>query len=317
MSDHLYTPSRAVLCFESFKEVALYFDRVVPINMGRSRGTGTDLLMGYPEEIPSKVLGHLLTGKEGSLNDNGHASRMMHLGPLWVDFATQVKPYARLFGSSSRERLDDDPDLREQYEKLQMQYFRNAVAPGAIPVREAFRNYACSLGFERFSVALPSSCIESGENLDPCVTLSRLNLIDGNGADWLQILEVRKDDQSYRKLSRLRLFMHKNYSAQPFSYIEDDVLRIVEDYEQTTKKFGFKTTLSTLSMLLDAKNIHASLGAGLVAGIFGGPVIGAGAAACIEVGKIAVSIAEKRHEMNDWKAGHDLAYIFETKEKLS
>ncbi|HIC46591.1 hypothetical protein [Methylophaga sp.] len=84
-----------------------------------------------------------------------------------------------------------------------------------------------------------------------------------------------------------------------------------------TKKFGFKTTLSSLSLLLDAKAIQASAGAGLVAGLFGGPLIGLSAAAAIEVGKIAVNIAEKRHDLKDWQSGHELAFIFDTKKALS
>ena len=84
-----------------------------------------------------------------------------------------------------------------------------------------------------------------------------------------------------------------------------------------TKKFGLKTTFSSLSLLLDAKALQASAGAGLVAGLFGGPLIGLSAAAAIEIGKIAVNIAEKHHDLKDWQSGHELAFIFDTQKALS
>lgn len=166
-------------------------------------------------------------------------------------------------------------------------------------------------------MVLPNDQGGSSSQSDPSITLSRLNLIDANEADWRQIIEIRKDVHSHRKLARLRLFVHSNYSGRSFAYIEDDLSRRLDEYEQVTKKFGFKTTLSSVSMLLDAKALQTSAGAGLIAGLFGGPIAGLSAAAAIEVGKIAVHIAEKRHELKDWKAGHELAYIFETQRRFT
>lgn len=38
MSNNEYCPSTTALCFENFKEAALYFEHVLPLNMGRMRG---------------------------------------------------------------------------------------------------------------------------------------------------------------------------------------------------------------------------------------------------------------------------------------
>ena len=78
-----------------------------------------------------------------------------------------------------------------------------------------------------------------------------------------------------------------------------------------------KTALSSLSLLLDAKARQASAGAGLIAGLFGGPLIGLSAAVVIEIGKVAVNIAEKNHDLKTWQSGHELAFIFDTKKTLS
>lgn len=318
MANDGYSPSSTVLCFENFKEAALYFDRVLPLNMGRMRGDSNigDILIGYPEEIPSAAISHLIDGIEGNTVTYSHATRVMEFtANRWVEFAKMVEPYARLWSPDAR-RPDDDR-LRNEYRKLQKAYFSDVSIPGVTSVREAFRSYASGIGFERFCVAMTPTTEELGSQRDPSITLSRLSLVDATQAEWRQIIELRKDVQSHRKLARLRLFIHENYADCSFSYIEDDLSRRIEEYEQVTRKFGLKTTLSSLSMLLDAKALQTSAGAGLVAGLFGGPLVGLTTAAAIEIGKIAVNVAEKHHELKDWQSGHELAFIFDAKKALS
>jgi len=318
MSNADYRPSSTVLCFENFKEASLYFDRVLPLNMGRMRGDSTigDILVGYPEEVPSAALSHLIDGIEGNTVTYSHGTRVMELTVnRWIEFAKEVEPYARLF--SKDHRHPDDIDVRNQYRRLQEAYFADASIAGVIPIREAFRRYAKGIGFDRFCVAVPSETGTDGSQCDPSITLSKLNLVDANEAEWRQIIELRKDTESHRKLARLRLFIHKNYANSSFAYIEDDLSQRIEEYERVTKKFGLKTILSSLTLLLDAKALQTSAGAGLIAGLFGGPIVGLSAAAAVEVGKIAVNIAEKHHDLKDWQSGHELAFIFDTKKALS
>lgn len=318
MANDNYHPSSTVLCFENFKEASLYFDRVLPLNMGRMRGDSTvgDILVGYPEEVPSAALCHLIDGIEGNTVTYSHATRVIEFtANRWVEFAKEVEPYARLWSADPR-RADDDY-VRNQYRKLQEAYFEDASISGTTPIREAFRRYAKGIGFDRFSVAIPSTAESVGNQCDPSITLSKLNLVDASQAEWRQIIELRKDTESHRKLARLRLFIHKNYANSSFAYIEDDLLMRIDDYERVTKKFGLKTTLSSMSLLLDAKALQASVGAGLVAGLFGGPLAGLSTAAAIEIGKIAVNITEKYHDLKDWQSGHELAFIFDTKKALA
>ena len=233
----------------------------------------------------------------------------------WVEFAKEVEPYAKLWSPDPKRPNDDE--VRNQYRKLQEAYFADASISGIAPIREAFRRYAKGIGFDRFCVAVPSAAGTGGSQSDPSITLSKLNLVDASQAEWRQIIELRKDIESHRKLARLRLFIHKNYADCSFAYIEDDLSQRIEEYERVSKKFGLKTTLSSLSLLLDAKALQASAGAGLVAGLFGGPLVGLSAAVAIEIGKVAVNIAEKHHDLKAWQSGHELAFIFDTKKTLS
>src|SRR5665647_433395 len=235
MANDKYSPSTTAVCFENFKEAALYFDRVLPLNMGRMQGDPDvgDILVGYPESVPSAALSHLVDGVEGNTITYSHATRVIELfGVKWGEFARQAEPYAKLWFPDHRN--GEDQNVEDEYRKLQKAYLADASVGDGPSVRQIFHDYAESLGHGEFCVVLPATQECAGSQSDPSITLSRLNLIDATQADWRQIIEVRKDVQSHRKLARLRLFIHNNYSGCSFSYIEDDLSRRLEEYEQVT-----------------------------------------------------------------------------------
>jgi hypothetical protein len=313
-----YQRADVVLCFDGFKDASLYFDRVLPLNMGRMRGDPEvgDILVGYPEEVPSAALSHLVDGIEGNSKTYSHATRIIEFtAERWADFARKAQPYASLWASRSGKR--DEGEVRLQYEKLRTAYLSNEEVAGHPPVRAIVHDYAKALGFESFCVAVPDGKSSAAANTDPALTLSQLQLVDTAFADWRQIIELRKDKQSHQRLIRLRLFMHANYAGKSFAFIEDDLARRIEEYGTAARKHGFRTALSSLTLLLNAKDLHCAMGAGLVAGLFGGPLVGIGAGVAVEVGKVAVHIAERAHEMREWWAGHELAYIMEARIALS
>jgi len=318
MNELSYQRAKTVVCFESFKSAALYFDRVVPVNLGIVKGDPEygDILMGYPEWIPSAALAHLIDGMEGDTKSYSHADRIMRIfSTQWPDFARQVSPYAKLWASNRKGGLPEY-EVNQEYQKFQNAYFENSTIVDVKPIRQIVKEYASSVGFRSFCVAVNSENTNQVAHSDIGITLAQLNLIDAQSADWRQIIEVRKDKKSRQKLIRLRLFIHQNYSNRSLAFIEDDILRRVDEYEQVSKKFGLRTTISSLSMLLDAKSLQASIGSGLAASLFGGAVVGATTAAIVEIGKIILHIGEKRHDMRDWQLNHDFAYIFHTKKKL-
>ena len=318
MPEIAYQRSDAILCFENFKEAALYFDRVLPLNMGRMRGDPDvgDILVGYPEEVPSAALSHLVDGIEGNSKTFSHATRIMEFtAERWVEFARKAEPYARLWASHTGER--DELTTKLQYEKLRNSYLSNEEVPGHKPIRAIFQEYAQSLGFQHICVAVPANKSQATLNTDPSLTLAQVRLVDAASADWGQIVELRKDKDSHHRLVRLRLFMHSNYAGKPFTFIEDDLARRIEDYEASARKHGLRTVFSSLTVLLNAKDLQASVGAGLIAGLFGGPLVGIGTGVAVEVGKVAVHIAERHHTMREWRSGHELAYIIETQASLA
>lgn len=321
MPETTYQRCDAVLCFENFKTAALYFDRVLPLTMGRMRGDPDvgDILVGYPEEVPSAALSHLVDGIEGNTKTYSHASRIIEFtSARWTDFAQKAEPYVRLWAGKPGKRDEADrAETLNQYQKLRSAYLANDELPGHPPIRAIFQEYARSLGFEEICVSVPARTAAVGTSADPSLTLSQLKLVDTAGADWRQVIELRKDKESHQRLIRLRLFVHSNYAGRPFTFIEDDLARRVQEYETAARKHGFKTVLSSLTVLLNAKDLQASLGTGLVAGLFGGPIAAIGTGLAVEVGQIAVHVAERVHEMREWRSGHELAYIIETQAKLA
>ena len=321
MPETTYQRSDAVLCFENFEDAALYFDRVLPLNMGRMRGDSDvgDILVGYPEEVPSAALSHLIDGIEGNTKTYSHATRIIEFtSARWVDFARKAEPYAHLWAGKPGTRDETARvETLNQYERLRNSYLANDEVPGHPPIRAIFQEYARSLGFEEICVSVPARTAAVAASADPSLTLSQLKLVDTATADWRQIIELRKDKESHQRLIRLRLFMHSNYTGRPFAFIEDDLARRIHEYEAAARNHGFKTVVSSLTVLLNAKDLQASLGAGLVAGLFGGPLAALGTGLAVEVGQIAVHVAERLHEMRDWRSGHELAYFIEKQAKLA
>lgn len=121
MTNDEYCPSSTVLCFENFKEVSLYFDRVLPLNMGRMRGDPDfgDILVGCPEEVPSAALSHLVDAVEGNTATYSHATRIMGLfAEKWGEFAKKVEPYAALWTPNYERNAENGDSLRKQYQRL-------------------------------------------------------------------------------------------------------------------------------------------------------------------------------------------------------
>jgi hypothetical protein len=85
-------------------------------------------------------------------------------------------------------------------------------------------------------------------------------------------------------------------------------------YSDASKKHGFELTTSVLSVLLDSKNIQASLAAGLAASFFGGTELAIGAACAVELGKGSLELAKKYHPIQSFKQNHELAYLIKAQD---
>jgi hypothetical protein len=100
---------------------------------------------------------------------------------------------------------------------------------------------------------------EPGSESDTVISLASLDLIDAERCSWEQIHEFRRDTEARDKLRRLRLFAYANYQGKSKDFVEDDILIRIADYEAAVKKWGFETAQGALNMLLTSKVIGGAL----------------------------------------------------------
>jgi len=92
---------------------------------------------------------------------------------------------------------------------------QDASLPKAIPIRAALASFAKTIGFDNYSVAIQSE--EEGTQTDPAIVLSNLNLIDTSHAEWNQIMEIRKDGDSKKKLMHVPAHSDHPFRFNPIS----------------------------------------------------------------------------------------------------
>lgn len=152
------------------------------------------------------------------------------------------------------------------------------------------------------------------------ITLLNLNLIDVSSVPLKQIIEFREDAESVKKLRRLRLFAYENYTGKPKSYIEDDLLLRIDDYEREAKKWGFETREAAITTLINSKVLLGTAGGSILAAMAGSPVgslstLALGAA--IEFGRLQLAVSKKKFYARDSLGTNPVSYIIMANEKLS
>lgn len=298
----------SVVCFKDVKQSALYFDRILPVSFRRMQGMGTDIVFEFPERIPSRAMISIVFD-DNSINDSDR-QRYNAIGQVidqWDAFRKKTSEYWHRSSNSS---------LGENYDDLSVAYLENRNHQKHGPIRAHFQKYALSLGLKSSDILLPADVESESGPLEAVLSLANLELIDVRQASWDQIIEVRNDIESRKKLQRLRVFLANNYSNKSSSYIEDDISNGLEDYSIACKKHGFDTVVSSLSIILDSKNIQSVAAAGIGAAFFGGPMAGLSSVAAIELGKFAIEFSKQRRAMIDWQATHNLAYLVDIESKL-
>lgn len=295
----------STICLDDLKQAALYFDRALWVPLPELQRTKTGFIV--PEPVPEDALISLTFGLDGQTFSAKRDLRMR-----WVTqmerFAWDIRP-AVIHAGGGRGRIC--------YEHIAAAYLQDLECQPGRSIRKAFKEYASSVGIQHASVLLPTlTATTSEESENPVVTLASLELVDTSLADWQQILELRRDPTSHQKLQRLRSFVFEEFAGKPRSYIEDKLAAALLDYEVARRKHGFETVTSSITALLDAKNLQGAAAAAFVAGLLGGPVIGATAAAAIEIGKICVEYGRRRRVLKDWEKHHDLAFLIDAKRSL-
>ena len=149
------------------------------------------------------------------------------------------------------------------------------------------------------------------------IILHDLRLIDVSRASWEQILGFRKDEDSARKLRRLRMFVYEEYADKPRRFIEDDLQERMAAYNDVVKDWGFETMIASLSAVLSAKAMVPAAGAALASAFFGAPLAAAATTgALVEIGSFALEIAKRKYGLQKLRRDHPLAYTIHARDEF-
>jgi hypothetical protein len=155
---------------------------------------------------------------------------------------------------------------------------------------------------------------------DPSFALTQIRLIDVSTLSWEHILEIRADEESAKKLRRLRLFLCDRYDGWEVERIKDDLLQRLDDYEETAHRMGANLREGSIGMLLgtlgDIKVGPPLAIVSLVAAYFGlpaGAVLTAAAPFVFQLGKVGIDIRKQRREFASGIANNEVAFLHEIK----
>jgi hypothetical protein len=159
---------------------------------------------------------------------------------------------------------------------------------------------------------------EGASETELCITLASKSIIKVDSVDWKQIMEFRRDKDAKEKLRRFRLFVNANYVGKSKAYVEDDILKRMDDYETTVKEWGFETAESSVNILVSSKWLLGTAGA-LISTLFGAPpaVVLAGApGAAIELGRLGIYLSKQCFMLRTTLKENPVSYLSYAKKKL-
>ena len=151
------------------------------------------------------------------------------------------------------------------------------------------------------------------------VCISEIPIVDERNLTWEQVVEVRSDLESQKKLRKFRLFLANNYHGKSSEYVKDSLLTLLDDYESACKKHGLELILSTISNVLNSKSLIASLSVSAAGLLLGEPTVAATsvlAGSVIEIGKAFIQIAEKKIAFRSKQTSNEIAYLVTLRDKM-
>lgn len=157
-----------------------------------------------------------------------------------------------------------------------------------------------------------------GKNITAEIQITQVPLIDVSELTWEHISTVRQDPSFKSYLRRFRLMLAEDYVGKSSAFIIDSLNRKIEQYANVCTKHGLKLTIGSIRQLLDSKSLLGALSIAAIGFLTGNHVIvglSAVSGSAIEIGKLALYIAEKKIDFATHRDNLDIAYLMLLKEK--
>jgi hypothetical protein len=167
------------------------------------------------------------------------------------------------------------------------------------------------------SLSMVDSVYQIGDYHTLVPILANIGVVSEDQLSWEQIEQFRKDETAHKKYKRLLHWLDKEMVGKPQSFVEDEIVIRIENYESALKKHGVKTVLGTLKYILGdgfIKSAGIAIGATVAGGLAAGLVAGGG----LFIGQTAVKVAQKAYDLRESSREEkgELAYVFDLKDKI-
>lgn len=287
-----YGQAKILACIDNTKDACLYFDNVIPLNLGHviPWENNGDL---EAHEILQQVLPEALL-------DNSHPLGLSPATLLYLEAYVNVFPVSIGVETGTKEEMDK---RAQHFFPILIQRQNEMFATLTEPVDTIFGTTGTKINNE------------SGKE-DPSLILTGLKLIDTSEIKWRHILDIKKDKESISKLRHLRTFIYQNYKDKPSTFIQDDLLNRIEIYEMTAKQLGLKTTDSTLKIIFNSGSLIASTAAAIATALSGAPVtipLSLGVGSAFMIGNIGLELRSHKRDLYKFKQENPVTYLADIK----
>ena len=303
------TPS-TVLAFDNVKHAALFCDYVIPIIT--IIGDSLDGIQHFLSDI-------LPPGELFSNPDLGYRSILKKMAGRYFDFIDEIK--------------ETDPGFYAKWQE-EMGY-RKPIGPLTLIARNKFFRHPETVAFYTSLLQIIQNSIEpqisgiigdlpdqisSKTSKDVACRLSDIEIIDVSNLSWQQIMEFRKDKDSVKNLRKLRLFFQENFEGKSKSYVEDKILNMLDEYNDTIERWKFEKKLSSFECIFTDKAIQAVSVAGIASALLGTPLtlpaLGAAATELIfNFGQMKLKLSRIDRNIIEFKKSNPVTYLFDINSK--
>lgn len=331
MNSTEYRQSRDALSLGDIKVAALYFDRVFGLglaefelidtfNYDSRRSESKKMIATYHSATHARALASLIYGpstKRKQLDSDAliRVNNVQEIYRMIWDAYDEFRDFNHRTG---------DPDyvgktrLQRIHECAQL-FVKNAFIPRLnAPVRKIIKDWVRTFGgMNDYSLVFPNEfeASSSSSATDALVTLSGIPIIDAARLTWDQIVEVREDSDARARLRRLRLFLHEHYAGKSQAFVEDDLLRRIDEFKDACKKHSLETKIAVMDTILSAKNLASATAATFLSGFVGGIGPAVSAATILEIGQVSLTLLKRRSMFKNLRDENELSYVFHLQNK--
>ncbi|MGA2178026.1 MAG: hypothetical protein ABSH15_00340 [Verrucomicrobiota bacterium] len=193
--------------------------------------------------------------------------------------------------------------------------------PSKEDVQRAFAYFIKEFSLEAACVDCPALLINTSKDAtrEATAIFHGLQLVDTSNVTISHIVEFRKDREAFAKMKKFRLFAYENYSGKSKAYVEDDIQKRLADYHEVVKSWGFETKLKSLHFLLNSKFLAGAFATSVAAILMRKPEVALAAfstGAVVEIGKLSLEYAKCAHELRKIARDNPISYIADAKKAL-